>query len=167
MTDYVDIDGLTLYDSLIKDYISDLYGQHANQCPQTSGDWEQGGISATGGNLSRNHTIRLKNASRFEIKGGVPYLIDIQSGYKLIVKPYNSAGTFYSDSTIGGGYIQNYPFVWIPEQDGYLRLCCTIDQSTAFTPAGIANALPVVRQASFADLGATLYSVEVKTGYFA
>lgn len=137
---------------------------NANLCSQSASDWEQGGISSTGGNLSRTHTIRLKAANRFEVEGGVPYLIDIADGYKLIVKTYNSAGTFYLDSKVGSAYIEHYPFIWIPEQDGYLRLCCTIDQSTDFAPSGIETALPVVRKASAADFAAVVYAMELN-GY--
>ena len=166
MSDYIDINGLGHYDGLIKAYIDAfIVGPNENLCPQDAASWEQGGISATGGNLSRTHTIRLKNAERFEVTGGTPYLIDIQDGYTVNIKPYNSAGTFYEDPNLAANHIQNYPFIWVPDRDGYLRMTCTIDGSTAFTPSGIENALPIVRKATMAEIADVLYRVEIHSGY--
>lgn len=166
MSDYIDINGLGHYDGLIKAYISELLGQHANLCSQSAGDWQQGGISSTGGNLNRTHTIRLAPAARIPVTGGTPYYFGIQDGYTVNVKPYDANGDFYADPNLAAEHIQNYPFIWVPEQDGYLRLTCTIDGSTALAPSGIETALPVVRKASIADIGAAVYGIELKTGYY-
>lgn len=135
-----------------------------NLCSQSASDWEQGGISSTGANLNRTHTIRLSTASRMEVTGGTPYLIDIQDGYTVNVKPYTSDGTFYEDPNLAANHIQNYPFIWVSTQDGYLRMTCTIDGSTALAPSGIETALPVVRKASAADFAAVIYAMELN-GY--
>jgi hypothetical protein len=137
---------------------------NANLCSQSASDWEQGGISSTGANLNRTHTIRLSAASRMEVTGGTPYYFDIQDGYTVNVKPYTSAGTFYEDPNLAAQHIQRYPFIWVPTQDGYLRLTCTIDGSTALAPSGIETALPVVRKASAADFAAVIYAMELN-GY--
>lgn len=135
-----------------------------NLCSQSASDWEQGGISSTGANLNRTHTIRLSTASRMEVTGGTPYLIDIEDGYTVNMKPYTSAGTFYEDPNLAARYIQRYPFIWVPTQDGYLRMTCTIDGSTALAPSGIETALPVVRKASAADFAFVIYAMELN-GY--